>query len=114
VPGQADRVAGSARALRRLIVGTLDEQTLDKAMRASLRRQSSARIARNHGIHQERARVLTAGAPILRQVQAPLDLRRHLANGSLREGVALSLLCGGVADARASLATPDAEVKVAR
>ena len=55
-------------------------------------RQPSDRIARAYGIHIERARVLLAGALILRETQAVLGVPLVVARGGLREGLADMLL----------------------
>jgi exopolyphosphatase / guanosine-5'-triphosphate,3'-diphosphate pyrophosphatase len=82
---------GSARALRRLVGRTLDERRLDRAIRL-VSRQPSDRIARAYAIHVERARVLLAGALILRETQAVLGVPMQVARGGLREGLADVLL----------------------
>jgi exopolyphosphatase / guanosine-5'-triphosphate,3'-diphosphate pyrophosphatase len=82
---------GSARALRRLVGRTLDERRLDRAIRL-VARQPSDRIARAYGIHVERARVLLAGALILRETQIVLGVPLQVARGGLREGLADVLL----------------------
>lgn len=82
---------GSARALRKLVGRTLDERRLDRAIRI-VSRQPSDRIARAYGIHVERARVLLAGALILRETQGVLGVPLIVARGGLREGLADMLL----------------------
>jgi exopolyphosphatase / guanosine-5'-triphosphate,3'-diphosphate pyrophosphatase len=82
---------GSARALRKLVGRTLDERRLDRAVRI-VSRQPSDRIASAYGIHVERARVLLAGALILREAQAMLGVPLVVARGGLREGLADMLL----------------------
>jgi exopolyphosphatase / guanosine-5'-triphosphate,3'-diphosphate pyrophosphatase len=82
---------GSARALRRLVGRTLDERRLDRAIRL-VSRQPSDRVARTYGIHVERARVLLAGALILRETQQVLAVPLQVARGGLREGLADVLL----------------------
>jgi exopolyphosphatase/guanosine-5'-triphosphate,3'-diphosphate pyrophosphatase len=82
---------GSARALRRLAGRTLDERRLDRAIRL-VSRQPSERVARAYGIHVERARVLLAGALILRETQQVLGVPLQVARGGLREGLADVLL----------------------
>jgi exopolyphosphatase / guanosine-5'-triphosphate,3'-diphosphate pyrophosphatase len=82
---------GSARALRKLVGRTLDERRLERAVRI-VSRGPSQRIAESYGIHVERARVLLAGALILREVQAVLGAPLIVARGGLREGIADMLL----------------------
>ena len=82
---------GSARALRKLVGRTLDERRLERAIRI-VARQPSDRLARAYGIHIERARVLYAGALILREVQLVLGVPLVVARGGLREGLADMLL----------------------
>ena len=82
---------GSARALRKLVGRTLDERRLERAVRI-VSRQPSDRLARAYGIHVERARVLLAGALILRETQGALGVPLMVARGGLREGLADMLL----------------------
>ena len=82
---------GSARALRKLVGRTLDERRLERAVRI-VARQPSDRLARAYGIHVERARVLLAGALILRETQGVLGVPLIVARGGLREGLADMLL----------------------
>jgi exopolyphosphatase/guanosine-5'-triphosphate,3'-diphosphate pyrophosphatase len=82
---------GSARALRKLVGRTLDERRLERAIQI-VARQPSDRIARAYGIHIERARVLLAGALILRETQLALGVPLVVARGGLREGLADMLL----------------------
>jgi exopolyphosphatase/guanosine-5'-triphosphate,3'-diphosphate pyrophosphatase len=82
---------GSARGLRKLVGRTLDERRLDRAIRI-MGRQPADRIARAYGIHVERARVLLAGALILRETQLVLGVPLTVARGGLREGIADMLL----------------------
>jgi exopolyphosphatase / guanosine-5'-triphosphate,3'-diphosphate pyrophosphatase len=82
---------GSARALRKLVGRTLDERRLERAVRI-VSRQPSDRLARAYGIHVERARVLLAGALILRETQVVLGVPLIVARGGLREGLADMLL----------------------
>ncbi len=89
--GTALATGGSARALRKLVGRTLDERRLERAVRI-VSRQSSDRIATAYGIHVERARVLLAGALILREAQAMIGAPLVVARGGLREGIADMLL----------------------
>lgn len=82
---------GSARALRKLVGRNLDERRLDRALRI-VARQPGERLAGTYGIHIERARVLLAGALILRETQAILGVPLVVARGGLREGLADLLL----------------------
>jgi exopolyphosphatase / guanosine-5'-triphosphate,3'-diphosphate pyrophosphatase len=82
---------GSARALRKIVGRSLDERRLDRAIRI-VSRQPSEQLARAYGIHVERARVLLAGALILRETQAVLGVGLQVARGGLREGLADMLL----------------------
>ncbi|HEY3763588.1 MAG TPA: hypothetical protein VGL44_00400 [Gaiellales bacterium] len=89
--GTALATGGSARALRKLVGRTLDERRLERAVRI-VSRQPSERIATAYGIHVERARVLLAGALILREAQAMIGAPLVVARGGLREGIADMLL----------------------
>lgn len=90
-PQTALAVGGSARALSRLVGGALDERTLSEALELATS-LSSARLARAHGFDEARARVLPAGAIILREVVLLLGVPLHTARGGLREGAFAELL----------------------
>lgn len=90
-PHAALVVGGSARGLARLVGRTLDEGTLAAALRIAAQRRA-AKTAKAFGLEEERARVLPAGALILRQVVACLGVPLELARGGLREGVLAELL----------------------
>jgi exopolyphosphatase / guanosine-5'-triphosphate,3'-diphosphate pyrophosphatase len=90
-PATAFATGGSARALRKLVGRSLDERRLDRAVRI-IARGPSDRLAEAYGIHAERARVLLAGALILREIQAVLGVPLVVARGGVREGLADLLL----------------------
>jgi exopolyphosphatase/guanosine-5'-triphosphate,3'-diphosphate pyrophosphatase len=96
-PHAALAVGGSARAIAKLVGRRLGERELDEALEL-LSAKRAGKVARLHGIDVERARVLPAGALILREVVHRLGVPLGLGRGGLREGVALSLL----AEARAA------------
>jgi exopolyphosphatase/guanosine-5'-triphosphate,3'-diphosphate pyrophosphatase len=84
-------VGGSARALSRLVGPTLGVEELDEALARSAERPA-AKLARRYGLERERARVLPAGALILRAIAERLGVPLELARGGLREGIAAGLL----------------------
>ena len=84
-------VGGSARGLARIVGATLGPAELDEALRLA-GRSPAAKLARRYGIDRERARVLPAGALVLREIVRRLGLPLELARGGLREGIAAVLL----------------------
>jgi exopolyphosphatase/guanosine-5'-triphosphate,3'-diphosphate pyrophosphatase len=89
-PGAALAVGGSARGLARLVGPTLDEATLGEAL-ALTTALRSAKLARVHRLDPRRARVLPAGAIILREVVRLLEVPLELGRGGLREGILAEL-----------------------
>jgi exopolyphosphatase / guanosine-5'-triphosphate,3'-diphosphate pyrophosphatase len=90
-PRRALAVGGSARALAKLVGPRLGERELDAAL-VVVARHRAAKLAKAYAIDPERARLLAAGAVILREVARRLGVPLELGRGGLREGVALSLL----------------------
>jgi len=92
MPQTAYAVGGSARALTK-VAGkrTLGERELTQALELVSARRA-AKIAKAYGLDEERARVLPAGAIILRAVALRLGVPLELGRGGLREGAAASLL----------------------
>jgi exopolyphosphatase/guanosine-5'-triphosphate,3'-diphosphate pyrophosphatase len=90
-PRAALVVGGSARGLARLVGRTLDEEALAAALRIATSRRA-AKTAKTFGLDEQRARVLPAGAVILREVVGLLGVPLELARGGLREGMLLELL----------------------
>jgi exopolyphosphatase/guanosine-5'-triphosphate,3'-diphosphate pyrophosphatase len=88
---------GSARALGKVVGRTLDRRHLDRAIQLAARK-TAKEITRDYGLHAERARVLLAGAILLRQIHDAVGVPLEVANGGLREGIALSLLQRGPQD----------------
>lgn len=82
---------GTARSLRRITGRRLGADVLGAAL-ATLAAAPSARVAREHGVPVERARVLPAGTIVLREVQRRLGVKLEVARGGLREGVVIALL----------------------
>jgi exopolyphosphatase/guanosine-5'-triphosphate,3'-diphosphate pyrophosphatase len=91
LPHAAFATGGTARALKKLVGPRLGEDELSAALRR-LAKRGSREIARSAAIDRERARTLTAGAVILRQVQRALHTPLTVSSAGLREGVALTLL----------------------
>jgi exopolyphosphatase/guanosine-5'-triphosphate,3'-diphosphate pyrophosphatase len=85
LPHSAIAVGGSARALARLVGRTLDERALADALDLAVA-LPAAEVASLHGLDEQRARVLAAGAVILREVVRLLGVPLRLARGGLREG----------------------------
>lgn len=90
-PHAALVVGGSARGLARVVGSTLDEAALTGALRVATARRA-AKLAKAYGLDERRARVLPAGAVILREVVRRLGVPLELARGGLREGVLAELV----------------------
>jgi exopolyphosphatase/guanosine-5'-triphosphate,3'-diphosphate pyrophosphatase len=90
-PQSALAVGGSARALARIVGRTLDERTLTDALEL-VRSLPADRLAAAHGLDPARARVLAAGAIVLRELVRLLGVPLGLAGGGLREGALAELL----------------------
>jgi exopolyphosphatase/guanosine-5'-triphosphate,3'-diphosphate pyrophosphatase len=84
-------VGGSARGVAALVGETLGEPELEEALRL-LRARRAAKLAKEFRLDRERARLLPAGALLLREVVARLGVPLTLARGGLREGAATTLL----------------------
>ncbi|MGH2995130.1 MAG: hypothetical protein ACRDON_10485 [Gaiellaceae bacterium] len=91
LPRAALGTGGSARALRKLVGGTLGEDELHAAL-AVLARRPSRRIARSFTIDERRARTLPAGALVLAALRRRLGVDLEVVRTGLREGAALALL----------------------
>lgn len=91
LPQTALAAGGTARALRKLVGGTLDAEELRDAL-AILARRPSKRIAKTFDVHPRRARTLAAGAILLLVIQARLGVPLKVSRAGLREGAALELL----------------------
>ncbi|MGZ4291665.1 MAG: Ppx/GppA phosphatase family protein [Gaiellaceae bacterium] len=83
-------VGGSARALKRIAGGRLGYEELEDLL-VQLAETPTAVLAARHGIGEERARTLPAGAVILSAIQRHLDTALKVQRGGLREGALLSL-----------------------
>ena len=90
-------VGGSARALAKLVGPSLGEDELTLALELSSAKRSS-KVARNFDVDAQRARVLPAGAIVLREVTRRLGQPLRLARGGLREAAVGRML----AEARAA------------
>jgi exopolyphosphatase/guanosine-5'-triphosphate,3'-diphosphate pyrophosphatase len=89
-------VGGSARGLAKLVGPVLDERSLTGALEL-VTALPAARLAKAHGLDPRRARVLPAGAIILREVSRLLGIPLELARGGLREGALVELLAEAAA-----------------
>jgi exopolyphosphatase / guanosine-5'-triphosphate,3'-diphosphate pyrophosphatase len=90
LPAVGLATGGTARALRRYGLGSLDENGLQAAIEdlAQLRVVARAKRAR---VDLERARTLPAGAIILAELQRVLRVSLGVADGGVREGVCTRL-----------------------
>ena len=91
LPLAALATGGTARALRRVVGGSLGEAELEAALR-KLGKRTTAEISRDFGVDRDRARTFLAGTMILAGVQMLLATPLTVAQGGLREGAALALL----------------------
>jgi len=96
LPVGALAVGGTARALRRIEGDVLGAAELAHAVEA-LQLLSSRQIAKTYRLDRQRARTITAGALILREVQHRLNVPLQIGRGGIREGAALMLLDATVA-----------------
>ena len=91
LPAVALATGGTARALRRLGLDHLDQESLARAIE-TLTELGTASRARHANVDLQRARTLPAGAIILAGLQALLQVPLGIADGGVREGVCLGLL----------------------
>ena len=91
LPAIALATGGTARALRRLGLETLDRQALERELWTLAELPTAAR-ARYAKVDPQRARTLPAGAIILAGLQDLLRVPLRVADGGVREGVCLGLL----------------------
>jgi exopolyphosphatase/guanosine-5'-triphosphate,3'-diphosphate pyrophosphatase len=91
LPSAALATGGTARALRRLGLGQLDQRSLAQAIETLTELRTASR-ARHANVDLQRARTLPAGAIILACLQALLQVPLGVADGGVREGVCLGLL----------------------
>ena len=89
-------VGGSARALAKLVGPMLGEGELTAALGLSSAKRA-AKVARTFGIDEQRARVLPAGAIVLREVTRRLGRPLRLARGGLREAAVSRMLAESLA-----------------
>jgi exopolyphosphatase/guanosine-5'-triphosphate,3'-diphosphate pyrophosphatase len=83
-------VAGSATNLRRMVGPLLDEETFARALRL-LQDGPSEQVARQFGLEPVRARLLPAGALILRASMERLHTPLWVGRGGIRQGVVLDM-----------------------
>ena len=89
-------VGGSARALAKLVGPILGEDELTAALELSSSKRS-AKVARAFEMDEQRARVLPAGAIVLREVTRLLGQPLRLARGGLREAAVGRMLAEAMA-----------------
>lgn len=90
-------VGGSARGLAKLVGPALGEDELTLALELATAKRS-AKVARNFDVDVQRARVLPAGAIVLREVTRRLGRPLRLGRGGIREAAVGRML----AEARAA------------
>lgn len=91
VPTHALATGGTARALRKLVGGTLGADELEAAF-ALATSTAPRKLARRYGLPRWRARVVPGGVLVLAEIQAFFGIPFEVAGGGLREGAALGLL----------------------
>jgi exopolyphosphatase / guanosine-5'-triphosphate,3'-diphosphate pyrophosphatase len=91
LPAAALATGGTARALRRLGLERLEEQSLEAAIE-ELAALGIAERAQRARVDVERARTLPAGAIILAEAQRLLRVPLGIAGGGVREGACVALL----------------------
>jgi exopolyphosphatase / guanosine-5'-triphosphate,3'-diphosphate pyrophosphatase len=101
LPLAAIAVGGTARALRRVVGADLDDESLLLAVRR-LSKKSSAKVAKEYGLDESRARTMTAGALIFLEIYRRLKVPLQVGRGGVREGAALALLADMEAAARSA------------
>lgn len=84
-------VGGSASSLRRIAGADLDSTALCGAL-ATLTAGPAAQVARRHGLHAQRARLLPAGILLLQAASRVLGAPPRSCRGGLREGIVLAWL----------------------
>lgn len=98
LPISALATGGTARTLRRSAGRRLGEKDLTEALR-SLSAKPAKELAAAYGIPAERARVLPAGAILLREAHRLLGVKLEVAKGGVREGALRSMLAELAAEA---------------
>jgi exopolyphosphatase / guanosine-5'-triphosphate,3'-diphosphate pyrophosphatase len=93
-PGTGVAVGGSAASLRRLVGGTLGDDTLQRAL-GELSGAPVGEVAERFSLDPERVRLMPAGLVILAAATHCLGCTLTIGNGGLREGVLLEL-AGGI------------------
>jgi exopolyphosphatase/guanosine-5'-triphosphate,3'-diphosphate pyrophosphatase len=94
-PEQAVAVGGSASSLRRLVGMVLEYETLERAMRV-LTGNDAETVAQLFELDPRRVRLLPAGVIVLERISQLLRCPLQIGRGSLRDGVILDLLNGGL------------------
>jgi exopolyphosphatase / guanosine-5'-triphosphate,3'-diphosphate pyrophosphatase len=101
LPLCAIAVGGTARALRKVVGPELAEESLLSAIRR-LAKKSSAKVAKDYGVDEARARTMIAGALIFLEIHHRLKVPLQVGRGGVREGAALTLLADLEAAARSA------------
>lgn len=101
LPLAAIAVGGTARALRKVVGADLADESLLLAVRR-LAKKPSAKIAKEYGVDEARARTMTAGALIFLEIHRRLKVPLQVGRGGVREGAALALLADVEAAARSA------------
>ena len=90
LPRVAYAVGGSARAVKRLAGGQLDDVALAGVIEL-VTSTPSAELVERHGVDPERVRTIAAGAVILAALQARLDTPLKVVRAGVREGALIEL-----------------------
>jgi exopolyphosphatase/guanosine-5'-triphosphate,3'-diphosphate pyrophosphatase len=91
LPQAALATGGTARALRKLVGSPLGPAAFADAF-AVLATTTTRQLVKQYGLSRARARTVAAGAVVLDEARVRLGVPLQVANGGLREGVALSML----------------------
>jgi exopolyphosphatase/guanosine-5'-triphosphate,3'-diphosphate pyrophosphatase len=98
LPISALATGGTARTLRRTAGRRLGEKNLTEALMA-FTAKPARELAAEYGIPCERARVLPAGAILLREAHRRLGVKLEVAKGGVREGALRAILAELAAEA---------------
>ena len=95
-PEQAVAVGGTANALRKLVGGMVEYETLERAVRV-LTGDRIAVVAKRFELDPARVQLLPAGVLLFEEISRLLGRPLQIGKGGLRDGVILDILNGRVA-----------------
>jgi exopolyphosphatase/guanosine-5'-triphosphate,3'-diphosphate pyrophosphatase len=98
LPISALATGGTARTLRRTAGRRLGEENLTEALR-TFTAKPAKELAAEYGIPRARARVMPAGAILLREAHRRLGVKLEVARGGVREGALRAMLAELAAEA---------------